>query len=132
MSLSSTREGSITLSPGESDSGRERRLGTRLFHGMCLAVLLIVASAASFSAFYEKWHFREAGVRGFDPVAQFDQMIDGTAYRPYIYRQLLPDAANSLTRVLPIEALSRRILKEQNRKSVLRSIFLQRSTRFNI
>ncbi len=76
---------------------------------MCLAVLLIVASAASFSAFYEKWHFREAGVRGFDSIAQFDQMIDGTANRPYIYRQLLPDIANSLTRLLPVDAIARRV-----------------------
>jgi hypothetical protein len=74
---------------------------------MCLVVLLVVSAAASFSAFYEKWHFREAGGRGFDPVATFDQMIDGTAYRPYIYRQLLPDVANWLTRALPTEALSR-------------------------
>lgn len=34
-------------------------------------------------------------------------MIDGTANRPYVYRQLLPDLANWLTRGLPIEAISR-------------------------
>jgi hypothetical protein len=80
-----------------------------LFHRMCLIVLLIVAAAASFSAFYEKWHFREAGIRGFDAKAEFSQMIDGTAYRPFIYRQLLPDIANSLTRILPIDAIARRV-----------------------
>jgi hypothetical protein len=35
-----------------------------LYQRICLIVLLIVASAASFSAFYEKWHFRELGTRG--------------------------------------------------------------------
>jgi hypothetical protein len=82
---------------------------TRLFHRMCLVVLLVVVSASSFSAFYEKWHFREQGTRGTDLIAEFDRMIDGTAYRPYIYRQLLPDIANSLTRVLPVDAIARRV-----------------------
>ena len=80
----------------------------RFFHCVCLFVLFAVASAASFSSFYQKWHFREAGVRGYDPGAPFDQMIDGTASRPYVYRQLLPDVANWLTRTMPIQALSRR------------------------
>jgi hypothetical protein len=83
--------------------------GDRLFDAICLLVLFVVASAASFSAFYEKWHFREPGTRGYDPVAGFDQMIDGTAMRPYIYRQLLPDAANWLIRVLPVSSINRRI-----------------------
>jgi len=87
-----------------------------LFHGICLFVLFVVASAASFSSFYEKWHFREAGARGFNPVASFDQMIDGTAYRPYIYRQLLPDAANWLTHALPIAKLSSRIPERAKHK----------------
>src|ERR1700758_4947116 len=91
---SSAYEGPITLSAEKSEPSRERLLSTRLFHGMCLTVLLIVASAASFSAFYEKWHFREQGARGTDLIAEFDRMIDGTANRPYIYRQLLPDVAN--------------------------------------
>jgi len=97
MNPSPTREGSssayeepIRLSPGKSEPRREKLLSTRLFHTMCLAVLLIVASAASFSAFYEKWHFREQGARGTDLIAEFDRMIDGTANRPHIYRQLLP------------------------------------------
>jgi len=116
MNSSLTREGSsvadeepIPLSPEKSETVREDRLSTRLFHGMCLAVLLVVVSAASFSAFYEKWHFREAGGRGFDPIATFDQMIDGTAYRPYVYRQLLPSMANAITRALPTDAIGRRV-----------------------
>src|ERR1700761_8914383 len=106
---SSAYEGPITLSAEKSEPSRERLLSTRLFHGMCLTVLLIVASAASFSAFYEKWHFREQGARGTDLIAEFDRMFDGTANRPYIYRQLLPDVANSLTRMLPVDAIARRV-----------------------
>lgn len=81
----------------------------RLYHRICTIVLLIVASAASFSAFYEKWHFRELGTRGGYPGVEFDQMIDGSARRPFIYRQLLPDTANWLARVLPIDAITRRL-----------------------
>ena len=76
---------------------------------MCLLVLLVVASASSFSAFYQKWHFREQGARGTDLVAEFDRMIEGTANRPYIYRQLLPDLANGLARALPVDAITRRV-----------------------
>lgn len=92
------------------------RPADRLFHGMCLLVLFVMASAASFSSFYQKWHFREAGARGYDPGVEFSQMIDGTARRPYIYRQLLPDIANGLTHLLPIDALSRRIPQRAKEK----------------
>jgi hypothetical protein len=83
--------------------------GTRLYQSICLLVILTLASASSFSAFYEKWHFREVGSRGVNVGAEFDQMIDGTARRPYIYRQLLPDTANWLARALPVDAITRRI-----------------------
>jgi len=76
---------------------------------MCLLVLLVVVSASSFSAFYQKWHFREQGTRGTDLIAEFDRMIDGTANRPYIYRQMLPDIANELVRVAPVDAIARRV-----------------------
>jgi hypothetical protein len=90
----------------------------RLFNALCLLVLFTVASAASFSSFYEKWHFREAGGRGFNPVATFDQMITGTAYRPYIYRQLLPDAANWLTYSMPLDTLSHHVPERAKQKIV--------------
>ena len=81
----------------------------QIFHRVCLLVLLVVVSASSFSAFYQKWHFREQGARGTDLIAEFDRMIDGTAHRPYIYRQLLPDFANGLARALPVDAIARRV-----------------------
>src|SRR5206468_896798 len=55
------------------------------------------------------WHFREQGLRGTDLIAEFDRMIDGTANRPYVYRQLLPATANWLVRTLPVEAIGRHI-----------------------
>ncbi|MGA8088337.1 MAG: hypothetical protein WCA10_13600, partial [Terracidiphilus sp.] len=108
LDIKTHEEGGV-LPPTESRAGANETRNTRLFHRMCVLVLLIVVSAASFSAFYQKWHFREQGARGTDLIAEFDRMIDGTAHRPYIYRQLLPDLANSLTRVLPGEAIARRV-----------------------
>ncbi|HEY2471888.1 MAG TPA: hypothetical protein VGI45_29150 [Terracidiphilus sp.] len=102
------REETSRVKPTRSGPLPEAPRSSQLFYRVCLFVLFVLASAASFSSFYEKWHFREAGGRGDDPIAGFDRMIDGTANRPYVYRQLLPDIANWLTRGLPIDAISRR------------------------
>jgi hypothetical protein len=59
------------------------------------------------------------GARGYDPVATFDQMLEGTANRPYIYRQLLPQTANWLIRALPIQAISPRIPQQAKQKVTL-------------
>ena len=106
------------LSPPGADVSRPAsgNMDARLFHAFCLLVLFIVASSASFSAFYQKWHFREAGARGYDPGVEFANMIDGTARRPYIYRQLLPDIANFMVRVLPLDTISRRIPAQTKKK----------------
>lgn len=87
---------------------RESR-STRLYQRVCLFILFVLVSAAAFSAFYEKWHFREQGLRGTDLIAEFDRMIDGTANRPYVYRQLLPATANWTVRTLPVDAIGRHI-----------------------
>jgi hypothetical protein len=99
------------VEPAREDKLQDGKAGraARLYYGICLFALFVVASAAAFSSFYEKWHFREPGVRGVDIGAEFGQMIDGTARRPYVYRQLLPYSANLLVRIMPIEAISRRL-----------------------
>jgi len=110
LSLSGTPVGeSILLRPEHAAPGANELRSARLYHRTCLFILFVLASASSFSAFYEKWHFREQGARGTDLIAEFDRMIDGTADRPYIYRQLLPDTANWFVRVLPVDAIGRRI-----------------------
>jgi hypothetical protein len=82
---------------------------TQLYYHVCLFLLFVLISASAFSAFYEKWHFREQGLRGTDLIAEFDRMIDGTANRPYVYRQLLPATANWMVRTLPVDAIGRHI-----------------------
>jgi hypothetical protein len=50
---------------------------------------------------YGKHHFLEAGLADHWDPASFERMVDGTAFRPYVYRHLLPDAANSLDSIMP-------------------------------
>lgn len=58
--------------------------------------LYFVVAAATFNGFYDKWGFRDD-----DPKFSFVAMIDGTADRPYIYRQLLPALVNGAQAMLP-------------------------------
>jgi hypothetical protein len=60
-----------------------------------LCVYFLVASAA-FEGFFNKWQFR-------DDAKHFSiaQMLDGTADRPYVYRQLLPEIAKRVVQVMP-------------------------------
>lgn len=64
-------------------------------------MLFFVAASASFSGYYQKWHFAEADMPGDDSWASIEQMLDGTAHRPSVYRRLLPDIANWLDRNVP-------------------------------
>jgi hypothetical protein len=74
---------------------------SKLYSRLCCAALFFVAAAASFNGYYDKWHFREAGTSAYMPGASFDAMADGTAARPYVYRQLLPMLANWIDARVP-------------------------------
>jgi hypothetical protein len=63
---------------------------SKLYYKACCLALFFVAAAASFNGYFVKWHFREAGTSEFMPRASFDVLVDGSAARPYVYRQLLP------------------------------------------
>lgn len=93
------------LNPGK---GRED-LPSRLFRRICCGAVFFVAAAASFHGYYDKWHFREAGV----PYATSNltngrfglaDIVDETATRPFVYRQLVPAMARWLDRVAPESA----------------------------
>ena len=74
---------------------------SKLYLRICCFVLFFVAASASFSGYYQKWHFAEADVPGDDSWASIESMLDGTAHRPSVYRRLLPDSANWIDRVAP-------------------------------
>jgi len=74
---------------------------SRLYVHVCCFVLFFVVAAVSFSGFYAKWHFNEQDVPGDNSAASFESMVDGTAQRPVIYRQLIPWVDNFADRATP-------------------------------
>jgi hypothetical protein len=78
----------------------------RLYNRVCLLAFTFVVAAASFHGFYAKWHFLEvrpetADLTGGFQHATFEQLMDGTAWRPYVYRQMIPIVANAIDRRVP-------------------------------
>lgn len=82
---------------------------SRLYSRLAGFVLFFVAAAASFNGFYDKWHLREPGTAGGWAVAGIAGLLDGTAPRPYVYRQLVPTLANWLDAAAP-EAFRQRAI----------------------
>jgi hypothetical protein len=80
-----------------------------LYRRVCCFVLFFTVASASFNGFYEKWHFREynplpvaASPAGHEfPHIEIQMILDGTAAKPYVYRQLVPTLANWLDRITP-------------------------------
>jgi hypothetical protein len=71
-------------------------LSARAINALLLAVAYFMVAAATFNGFYDKWHLRDD-----NPELYFSKMVDGTAYRPYVYRQLIPMIANGAEATLP-------------------------------
>jgi hypothetical protein len=70
-------------------------LGDRVM-GLCLLIVAYaLVAAAAYGGYYEKWQLRESYPR-FDAGA----MLDGTAARPFVYRQLIPTFANETARAM--------------------------------
>ena len=82
---------------------------------LCRFALYFMVAAAAFSGYYQKWHFAEADMPGDHAIASFEKMMDGTAYRPYVYRRLLPTAANWL------EGVTSPAFKQRLRESEINS-----------
>ena len=67
-------------------------VSSRLYYGLCCLLLFFVAAAASFNGYYDRDHFKERD--NTTTKFSFERMMDGTANRPFVYRQLLPMLAN--------------------------------------
>lgn len=61
-----------------------------------LCVIFWITAAASFSGFMGKWGFRDTAER-----FGIEQMLDGTATKPFVYRQLAPLIAEGLIHITP-------------------------------
>ena len=57
-----------------------------------LSTAYFLVSAAAFNGYFEKWKLRDG-----EPRYSIEMMLDGTASRPFVYRQLLPDIANAVS-----------------------------------
>jgi hypothetical protein len=80
--------------PVKSAAGRP----TVFSRGLSLAALGFVyylAAAASFSGYFGKWAFRDG-----NPTYGVASVFDGTAARPFIYRQLMPVLADSAATIV--------------------------------
>lgn len=79
---------------------------------LMLVVIYFVVASASFSGYFSKWQFRDD-----TPEYALPGMLDGTADRPYVYRQLLPIIVNGIERALPDSVKNRAeiLLSDSNR-----------------
>lgn len=83
---------------------------TRIMNKLLLYFLVLAVTAASFSGFFLKWSFRD-GSSGFGLVA----IMEGTADRPFVHRQLVPQLASGLAVLFPeraVERFNKRTAKE--------------------
>ena len=71
------------------------------YYRVSAILLFFIAAAASFNGFYDKWQFRELGSTNYSQASSLDAVLDGTAARPYVYRQLLPIVANWIDGKVP-------------------------------
>jgi hypothetical protein len=88
----------------------------RLYFRACCFVLFFAAASVCFSGFYAQSHFKEAGVIGSYYKATFEGVLEGTAYRPFVFRQMLPAIARFGNRVVPAHIKTRLYNHEFNGK----------------
>lgn len=88
-------------SPASPEPASRKAWRSKLYSRIGRLLLFVIAASASFSGYYQKWHFAEADVPGDDSYASIETMLDGTAHRPSVYRRLLPATANWLDRTVP-------------------------------
>jgi hypothetical protein len=72
-------------------------INNRKFSQIFLLIsLYFIIAAASFHGYFSKWAFRDV-----IPLFSLNKMLDGTADKPFVYRQLVPQIANSINKVTP-------------------------------
>ncbi len=73
----------------------------RAARAAAILVFLLLVSAAAHHGFFSKWALRDDEAYYGPMPFSAAQMLDGTAARPYVYRQLLPTMADGLYSVMP-------------------------------
>lgn len=67
-----------------------------------LCCAYVVVAAAVMNGFYTKWRLNDG-----HPALGLAHMVEGTAHRPYVYRQFLPALANGIQALLPPATVAR-------------------------
>lgn len=89
----------------------------RIIRKMMLFFLVLVITASSFSGFFSKWAFRD-GSTSFG----IEAILDETAKRPFVYRQLLPTISKEIVNILP-EKSKDKLVNNLNKKKPIESIY---------
>lgn len=79
-----------------------RFFGSRFYAGFLLFFFFLMVAAAAFNGFYTKWRLNDG-----HPSLGLSFMVEGTAHRPYVYRQFVPTIANGIQALLPPETVVR-------------------------
>ncbi|PTX03111.1 hypothetical protein DBL07_11880 [Achromobacter mucicolens] len=80
----------------------QRFFNSAWYRGFLLCCAYVVVAAAVMNGFYTKWRLNDGHA-----ALGLAQMVEGTAYRPYVYRQLLPALANGIQALLPAATVAR-------------------------
>ena len=100
MKAARQRQGTVTLADGRMALRLSQWCSPRFLYPFVLVVTYLVVASATFQGFYGKFTFYDGHVG--QSVAS---TLDGTGERPYVYRQLLPQFANLIERLLPESAV---------------------------
>lgn len=96
----------------------EQRLDN-LIRKFMVFFLILAISAAGYCGFFAKWAFRD-GASGFG----FTAMIEETAKRPFVHRQLLPQTVKLITAALP-DQIKEKLTTKLNKNHSIEKRFAQ-------
>ena len=90
----------------------------KIINKFMVIFLIFTMSAASFEGFFVKWTFRD------DSKFSFQAILDGSAHRPFVYRQLIPIKVTGITDILP-EHSKTKIIEKLEEHNLLNDKFKQ-------
>ncbi len=93
----------------------------KVMNTILLVFTFYIVAAASFSGFFVKWGFLET-IGGENNRNSFYAIYDGTAYRPFVNRQLMPKIAKELNEKI-LHNNAGHIINEYQKGSVIPSIY---------
>jgi hypothetical protein len=80
----------------------QRLFQSAWYRGFLMCCAYVVVAAAVMNGFYTKWRLNDGHA-----ALGLSQMVEGTAHRPYVYRQFVPALANGIQSLLPPATVAR-------------------------